>query len=368
MTKAPQVLQERLSSVREYLGAKRLDGLLISSRVDQVYLTGFTGEDGMVLVTPQQVYLLSDFRFKTAAREQAAWARFVTRKKGIAEELAKVVRRIGISRIGVVPERITVAAGRELRKMLRPAGGRLVYVRNPVADLREKKDAAEIALIRKAVNAAEEAFRAVRRSIRPGQTELELASRLNYEMGRRGAAGPSFPTIVAEGPNSALPHAEPGGRAVRSGSAVLFDWGACVGGYCSDLTRVVFIDKIPPQFRRVYGVVLEAQQRAIRGVRAGRSIRRLDAVARSYITQCGHGKEFGHSLGHGLGLDVHEPPSLNARNKARLESGMVVTIEPGVYLPGIGGVRIEDNVLVRDGGCEVLTTLPRDLEWAVVRL
>jgi Xaa-Pro aminopeptidase len=360
-------MEGRLSSVREYIGRKRLDGLLIASRVDQVYLTGFTGEDGMVLITPRQVYLLSDFRFKTAAEEQAGWARFVMRKKGIAEALAKVARRIGIGRIGVVPEQMTVAAGRELRKALRPVGAGLVYVDHVVADLRKKKDAAEIALVRRAIRIAEEAFRAVRRSIRLGQTELELASRLNYEMGRRGAAGPSFPTIVAEGPNSALPHAEPGARPVRSGSVVLFDWGARVDGYCSDLTRVVFIDKIRPQFRRVYGVVLEAQLRAVHWVRAGRSIRRLDAVARSYIAQCGYGREFGHSLGHGLGLDVHEPPSLNARNKARLESGMVVTIEPGIYVPGAGGVRIEDDVLVRDEGCEVLTTLPRNLEWAVVR-
>jgi len=363
----PQQIQRRLDRLREDLAKARVDALLVTSRTDQIYLTGFTGEDGMVLVTANRVYLLSDFRFMEAAGQEAPWARFVMRKKSLADALRKVVKHTRASRIGIVADRITLATHKDIGRTLRPLGARLVPVPNSVAAQRMCKDATEVAAIRRALRVAEEAFLTVRRSIRVGQTEWELANRLNYEMGRRGSSGPGFPTIVAEGPNSALPHAMPGKRVVRRGSAILFDWGATVAGYRSDLTRVVFVDKIRPEFRRLYQVVLEAQQRAIRSVQAGRIIRQLDGVARSYIAGCGYGKQFGHALGHGLGLDVHEPPSLNERNKARLESGMVITIEPGIYIPGLGGVRIEDNVRVTDNGTEVLSTLPRDIDWAVVR-
>ncbi len=347
--------------------SRRLDAFLVTARVDQFYLSGFTGEDGMALVTPKGVCLISDFRFKTAAERETPWARFVMRKKGLAIEVAKAARRLGLRRIGFAGNRLHVTPFDELRRQLSPVGGRLVEVGDPIGTLRTHKDTGEVTAIRRAIRVAEQAFLAVRRTIRIGQTELELAHRLDYEMGRRGAESPAFPTIVAEGPNAALPHAQPGDRPIRRGSAILFDWGASVGGYRSDLTRVLFVDRIPTRFRRVYNVVLEAQQRAIRFAGAGREIRRVDRAARSHIAQCGYGEQFGHSLGHGLGLEVHEIPSLNRRTKGRLEPGMVVTIEPGIYLPELGGVRIEDDVLVTGQGVEVLTSLPRDLEWALVR-
>lgn len=370
----PEQIKRRLKRVREFLEKRRLDGLLITSRMDQLYLTGFSGEDGMVLVTPRQAILLSDFRFLESARQEAPWARFVMRKKSIPDELAKVARRGQMARVGFMSDRITVATLNELRKVLRPVGTRLVPVPNVVTPLRVKKDAAEVGIIREAIRIAEEAFLALRRSIRIGQTEQEVASRLSYEMSRRGANGPSFPIVVAEGPNSALPHAEPGDRVLKRGSPVLIDWGARYEGYRSDLTRMLFIGKIPPRFGRLYKIVLEAQRRAICVVRAGREIRQVDLLARSHIAKCGYGKQFGHALGHGLGLDIHEPPSLSSRNSAALEPGMVVTIEPGIYVPGVGGVRIEDDLLVTDPGdggesapgCEVLTTLPTELGWAVL--
>ncbi len=364
----PAEIQQRLGPVRAFLERRRLDGFLITSRTDQVYQTGFNGEDGMALVTPRQVYLLSDFRFQETACKEAPWARFVMRKKGLPEELAKLARRGGMERIGFVADRITVATAAQLRKALRPCGTKLSPVTNVLTGLRQKKDPSEIAVIRQAVRIAEEAFRAVRRSIRIGQTELELAHRLNYEMGRRGASGPSFPIVVGEGPNSALPHAEPGTRTVKRGSAILLDWGARFEGYRSDLTRVLFVGRIPTRFRRLYRIVLDAQRRAIQTVRAGRVIREVDDAARSYIAKCGYGKQFGHALGHGLGLDIHEAPSLNTRNSAPLESGMVITIEPGIYVPGLGGVRIEDDVLVTDEGCEVLSTLPKALGGVLLDL
>jgi Xaa-Pro aminopeptidase len=288
------------------------------------------------------------------------------RKKGLPDELVKIARRCRMDQIGFVADHVTVAMLGLLRKALRPVAARLVRVDNVASDLRLRKDAREIDLIRQAVRIAEEAFLAFRRTIRLGQTEAELAARLNYEMGRRGASGPSFPIVVAEGPNSARPHAEPGKRVVKPGSAVLFDWGATYRGYCSDLTRVLFAGKITRRFQKVYDIVLEAQQQAIRGLSAGRIISEIDGIARSHITKRDHGKQFGHALGHGVGLDIHESPGVNARNRARLEAGMVITIEPGIYVPGMGGVRIEDDVLITENGCEVLSVLPKDLDWAVL--
>jgi Xaa-Pro aminopeptidase len=219
----------------------------------------------------------------------------------------------------------------------------------------------------KSLRVAEEAFQAMRKSVRVGQTELELAARLEYEMKRRGSSQPAFPTICAEGPNAALPHAQPGPRKVKRGSAILFDWGATVGGYCSDLTRMLFVGSIPRKVGELYGVALEAQERAIAAIRPGRRMCDIDAVARDCITDAGYGKEFGHGLGHGLGLNVHEAPSLSWRSKEKLEAGMVVTVEPGIYLPGVGGVRIEDDVVVTSTGSRVLSRLGKTPQGSVVR-
>jgi Xaa-Pro aminopeptidase len=213
---------------------------------------------------------------------------------------------------------------------------------------------------------AEEAFIAVRRSVRVGTSEREIAARLEYEMRKRGAEAAAFPTIVAEGPNAALPHAVAGERKVRKGSAVLIDWGAVCDFYRSDLTRVLFVGSIPPALRKVYAIVREAQGKAIAAVRPGAVMRDVDAVARRHIERAGYGKAFGHGLGHGIGLDTHEPPRLSWMSEEKLAAGMVVTVEPGIYLPGVGGVRIEDDVLVTPAGCKVLSRLSKDIELAVV--
>ncbi|MEK7732384.1 MAG: M24 family metallopeptidase, partial [Planctomycetota bacterium] len=203
-------------------------------------------------------------------------------------------------------------------------------------------------------------------TIRVGQTELEMAARLEYEMKRRGASSPAFPTICAEGPNAAVPHAHPGLRKVKRDRAILFDWGARVGRYCSDLTRVVFVGSIPPKLGEVYRIVLEAQLAGIAAVKPGRRMCDVDAAARKIIADAGYGDAFTHGLGHGLGLDVHEPPSLSFRSKEELEPGMIVTVEPGIYLPGVGGVRIEDDILVTPTGGRILTKLDKTLVGAVI--
>jgi len=222
------------------------------------------------------------------------------------------------------------------------------------------KSAPEVAAIRKACGIAEEAFERILAEVRQGITERELAARLDLELAARGAEGPSFETIVAFGERAALPHARPGQRELRRGDVVLFDFGAIADGYVSDMTRTVAYGEPPAEMRAIYGVVLEAQAAAIRGMRSGMTGPEADRLARDVIEAAGHGPRFGHSLGHGIGLEVHEAPRLGRRSEDRLEAGMTVTIEPGVYIEGIGGVRIEDDALITDTGIELLTSAPKD--------
>jgi len=314
---------------------------------------------GAVLVTPRRVYLITDGRFDEAADAEAPWAVKLVRKTGLPAAAVRLIKRLDLKTVGVQREHICLEMYEALRSRLRPR--RLVAAPAIVARLRVCKDAQEVEHLRRAVRVAQAAFRAAVRALRVGMSEGQLAARLEFEMRRRGASRASFPIIVAADANSSRPHARAGDRPIRAGGAVLLDWGAQVGGYCSDLTRMLFIGRIPPRFGRLYRVVREAQRRAIETIRPGVRMCEVDAAARSYIAKAGLGAYFVHSLGHGLGLEVHEAPRLDRRSKDRLEPGMVFTVEPGVYLPGVGGVRIEDDVLVTADGCEVLSDLPKDM-------
>ncbi len=361
----PVAINRRLQACREGIRLKGLDALLVTNRVDQFYLTEFDGEDGAALVLPSRVCLLTDGRFAEEAGKKTPWATVVVRTGSLKDARASLTRRYRIRKLGVQPEHMTVADLGTFRKAVAPT--KLRPLPRIVSSLRLRKDETETAAIREAIRIAETAFRTVIRRMRLGMTERDIAAELVFEMTRLGASGASFPTIVAEGPNSSLPHAKPGDRRIRVGSAVLIDWGAIAGGYCSDLTRVVFIRRIPPRFRRMYESVLAAQLEAIRAVAPGVRMCDVDARARRRLTKAGMGRRFTHGLGHGLGLDIHEAPRLARRVTDRLEPGIVVTVEPGVYFPGIGGVRIEDDVLVTEAGATVLTSLPKDLDAMVVR-
>ena len=360
----PPIIASRLRAVRVNIQQKSVGGYLVTNRTDQFYLTGFDGEDGAALVLPQQVYLLTDGRFAQEAATAAPWASAVIRTGSLAEALARLTRKHRLRRIGFQPAHLSVRDHAVLRKTIRPA--KLVPMPPLVDKLRLIKDVSEAAALTKAVRVAEAAFKATIRRIRPGMTERQLAARLQHEMIVRGASTASFPIIVAEGPNSSLPHARPGNRRLRPGSAVLIDWGAAVDHYCCDLTRVIFIRRIPPRFRRMYQHVLAAQAEAIKAIRPGARMCDVDAVARARLKQAGLARRFAHSLGHGLGLEVHEPPRLAKRVTEPLQAGMVVTVEPGVYFPGLGGVRIEDDVLVTPDGCRVMSSLTRDLEAMII--
>jgi Xaa-Pro aminopeptidase len=359
-------VKTRLLKCRREMKKHRVAAYLVSSRNDHRYLTGFDGEDSAVLITPREVHLITDGRFDESARREAPWAKKWLRNGMLIDEIASVAKQLRLRSLAVQHDKVTVKDHAALKKRAR--GIRLTEAPPIAQTMRKFKSSSELRLVQKALRIAEDAFRETVRSIRIGMTELEIAAKLEYEMKRRGATGLAFPTICAEGPNAALPHARPGKRKVRRGSALLIDWGARVEGYCSDLTRVIFIDSIPPKLREVYNIVLNAQTRAIRALRPGRRMCDVDAEARGCIDRAGYGKAFNHGLGHGFGLDVHEPPSLSWRSDEKLAPGMVVTVEPGIYLPGIGGVRIEDDVLVTKTGARVLSRLGKRLEDATVRV
>jgi len=355
---------DRLRRCRTAMRKHRISAYLVSNRRDGTYLTGFTGEDSAILILKKGVHVITDGRFEQTFDMECPWATRNLRKGTLNQEIASVCKQIKIKSLAVQPAQLSLAAHGELKKLAR--GTRLVNAPAITASMRCLKDATELSQMRKAIRVAEESFLALRATIRVGQTELEMAARLEYEMKCRGATALAFGTICAEGPNAALPHATPGKRKVKKGSAILFDWGARVGGYCSDLTRMVFVGRIPPKIGEIYGAVLVAQQKAIKALAPGVRMCDVDRVARDSISQAGFGDRFTHGLGHGLGLDVHEPPSLSWRSSEKLKSGMVVTVEPGIYLPGVGGVRLEDDVLITPGGRRVMSRLGKKLQDSVI--
>ena len=352
----PEPYSIRINNLREEMTRRKLDGYLVQDRMDQYWLTGFTGEDGPVLLTHKTVVLLTDGRFDEAADIEAPYARKVLRKKRSPDETMKEVRRCKVKRLGFNPDHMNVREFNALKKL---AGAiKLVPVEGLVTQFRCLKDAGEVERLRAAIRVAEQAFEIVRRWLRPGVTEREIAAQLVYEMQKLGAQGETFPSIVAVGATSSLPHYEPGDRRLVENEVLLVDWGARVHWYGSDLTRVVWLGSIPPQLRQVFDVVREAHDRAIEAVRPGVKARAVDNVAREIVRKAGYGKLFNHGLGHGLGIVAHESPRVSKTSVDVLKPGMVITIEPGIYLPGVGGVRLEDDVLVTETGYEVLSSLP----------
>ena len=357
--RAPANPGERRAALRERIGAADLDALIVLDLADIRYLTGFTGSAGvLVLLADGTDAFFTDFRYQTQVAEELDPAIDVRIE---SESLLKVgcdfLTRGGASRVGFEREQLTYRAWSEWSNRESPA---LVPVGEWIEELRMIKSVSEIAAIRKACGIADETFERMLQEVRPGITERELAARLNLELAARGADGASFETIVAFGERSALPHARPGARELRRGDIVLFDFGAVADGYVSDMTRTVACGAPATEMREVYALVLNAQAAAIGGIRGGMTGPEADRLAREVIEAAGHGARFGHSLGHGIGLQVHEAPRLGKKSEDRLEAGMTVTIEPGVYLEGVGGVRIEDDALIIETGVELLTSAPKD--------
>jgi Xaa-Pro aminopeptidase len=343
------------------LAEEGLNALLVSSPVNVTYLTGFSGESSYLVLTRDRPVLVSDARYteQIAAECPGLEAHIRPPTRNLHQAVAEVLGRLGVRAVGFESGHLTVAEWETLRDLAKTVdwkGGR-----DRVERLRAVKDPSEVAEIREAIGIAERAFTVFRALLRPEDREKDLCDALDHYVRRAGGQGASFPPIVAAGVRAALPHAPPTEKAVGEADFVLVDWGASGRFYKSDLTRVLATRRISPKLEEVYRVVLTAQERAVGMIRPGTRAHEIDAEARSVIAQAGFGEFFGHGLGHGLGLQVHEAPALRPNSEAVLEPGMVMTVEPGIYLPGWGGVRIEDDVLVTPDGCEVLTTVAKDL-------
>lgn len=346
----------RLRALHERLMEEDLDALVVSARSSVRWLTGFTGSAGAVWVPrEEEAVLVTDGRYGEQATEQTGGMPVVLDRTW--EWLAARSRR-GL-RIGVEADVITWATARQIAELLQDSDP--VATVGLVATLRQRKDDVEIAALRRACDITTEVFRTALEWLEPGMTERAVARRLVDEMIDRGADGPAFAPIVARGVNGSRPHHEPGDQVVAAGELVTMDFGALVDGYHADMTRTVALADPGVDLRTIHELVRRAQDAGVAALRDGVAAREVDAACREPITAAGHGEEFRHGTGHGVGLDIHEAPFLAATAAGTLQEAMTVTVEPGIYIPGLGGVRIEDVVLVTDTGGERLTTAPRDL-------
>jgi Xaa-Pro aminopeptidase len=353
-------MRARAERLSELVAQAGLDVLLVTDLVNVRYVTGYTGSNGLALVGPRTRSFLTDFRYVEQAAVEVHPS-FDRRRapQDLLDSVAESLPGDGI-RLGFEDARMSVRQHAGLRELL-PARVELVPTAGLVERLRAVKEPAEVEAIRAATQLADAACERMLRDGLVGRTEREVVIALEHDMRERGAEGPSFGSIVAAGPQGALPHAQPRDVEIRNGDLVVIDWGAKLDGYCSDCTRTIAAGRAAPEAERVYELVLDAQIAGLGAVRAGQHGREADAVARRVIEAGGHGDRFGHGLGHGVGLDIHEAPRLSQRSEDELRSGNIVTVEPGINVPGRFGVRIEDLVLVTDDGCEILTSMPKRL-------
>ncbi|MFH1231380.1 MAG: Xaa-Pro peptidase family protein [Planctomycetota bacterium] len=348
------------------------DAFLVTNTVNVQYLSGFTGEDSFLLVTPKTSFFITDSRFTEQAKEEIKNKniRIIQHKDGLLKKIAEIIstdKGSKIKRLAFESSFMSVNFFRHLKKNLKK-GIKLLPAQNTIESLRSIKTPEEIEKIRKSIKCAADAFNRIRNFIKPGVTEKEIANEIDYYMRKLGAEHCNFTPIIGIDERAALPHAPISSKKVSAQSLVLIDWGTCYNAYNSDLTRVLFMGNIPAKTKTLYQIVLEAQQRAIDISKPGEIIQNVDFAARNYIKQKGYGNYFGHSLGHGIGRMVHELPTINIKNKEILKPGVVFTVEPGIYLPGKLGIRIEDMILVTETGCEVLTNcVPKELSQMYLR-
>ncbi len=342
------------------LRQRGLDCLLVTHPPNWFYLTGFTGESGALVVEKDRATLITDGRFTVQAREEAAGIRTVLQKGGLYTALGEWLRQRGLRRVGFDPFQLSLGQWSVVRKAA-GAKCRTIEAAGIPEVLRMRKDVQEMAQMRKAAVLVGEVFESILREVRPGVRESELAAEIEYQMRHRGASGPSFETIVASGKRSALPHARPTSKKLRKNELVVLDLGVILGHYCSDMTRTVYLGRAPKRIREWYQAVREAQAAGVAAVEEGIACGEVDSAAREVLRTAGLEAHFVHSTGHGLGLEVHEEPRIARGQQIRLQAGNVITVEPGVYVEGVGGIRIEDDVAVGATGNEVLTRVKRDL-------
>ena len=354
---------KRLRKLRTSIAEKGLDALLLSQPENLRYLSGFTGSSGWLLISGQNAILATDFRYVEQAKGESPDFEIIQTKQELRDWLPGLASDLGWHKLGFEANFISYDSSHKLSEAIKTkqVNLELVPTTGIVEQLRSIKEPEELGFITKAVELADAVFEQAKAIIRPGITEKETAWEIEKLLRQEGSEGMPFEIIVASGPNSALPHARPTEKIICSGEPVLIDMGARISGYCSDFSRTLFLGKADKTLQEIYNIVLKAQTTAIEKVESGMDASQADQLARSVVEQAGYGDAFGHGLGHGVGLAVHESPTLGPSSSDSLADGMVFTIEPGIYLVGQGGVRIEDMVVLENGKAKVLSKAKRDL-------
>jgi Xaa-Pro aminopeptidase len=349
---------DKLQKVRESFSKLGIDGLLITSNYNRRYISNFTGTSGVVLIGLAGAKFITDFRYVEQASKQCAGFDIVKHEGSIPEEVAKQAEALGIKKLGFEQDHVTFSSHRTFEKAV---NAELVPVSGLIEKIRLIKTDAEIKILKEAADIADAAYKHILEFIRPGLSELEVSNELEFFMRKAGATSSSFDTIVASGYRSALPHGVASEKIIEKGDFITLDYGAYYKGYVSDITRTLAVGEPDPKLKEIYQIVYDAQHLGVEGIKPGMTGKEADALTRDYISEKGYGEYFGHSTGHGIGLEVHEGPALSFKSDTVLVPGMVVTVEPGIYIPGLGGVRIEDDTLITEKGNETLTHSTKEL-------
>ncbi|MDW0117323.1 Xaa-Pro peptidase family protein [Sporosarcina thermotolerans] len=348
----------KLSKLRESLKKSGIDALLVTNPYNRRYITGFTGSAGVAVISAEDAVFITDFRYTEQAAKQVQGFRILKHEKTLIEEVAVQVKEMNVNTLGFEKDNLTFGMydtyNEKVDAELKPVSG-------IIEELRMVKTTEEIEILKQAAKIADDAFAHICTFIKPGVTELEVSNELEMFMRKQGATSSSFDTIVASGERGALPHGVASDKVIESGDMVTLDFGAIYNGYISDITRTVAVGEPSEKMKEIYEVTRAAQQMALEQIKPGMTGIEADAVARDYIKSKGYGDAFGHSTGHGIGLEVHEGPGLSFRSETVLVPNMAVTVEPGIYLPGIGGVRIEDDIIITEEGNVRLTHSPKEL-------
>jgi Xaa-Pro aminopeptidase len=352
-------IAKRIEKLRILIKGKKVDAVLVTKRENYIYLSGFTGDSAYLVITQDAAILLTDSRFTEQAGIQAPRYEIIEYRGSFAKALNDVLKSRNIDTLGFEEYDMSYERYLEYREKL--SVREFIPFGKAIEELRMVKGSDEIETIRKAVKIADDAFTHILGFIKPGVAEIEIAAELEYFMKINGATGPSFETIIASGKRSSMPHGTASSKKVEPGDTITLDFGALYENYCSDMTRTVFVGEPDSEMKRIYGIVLEAQLKSIEGARKGLTGKEIDFIARDIIYKAGFENNFGHGLGHSVGLEIHEEPRLSVSGEIAMENGMAVTVEPGIYVPGLGGVRIEDIIVINDDKPIVLTQSVKDL-------
>ncbi|MFX0559250.1 M24 family metallopeptidase [Tepidibacillus infernus] len=352
-------MEKRIERLRKTFKDLQIEGMLITSASNRRYISGFTGSAGYVLITQKDAIFITDFRYVDQAKNQAASYEIIQHQGSIVETVNEQLKRLSIQVLGFEQDFVTYSLYKQFEETF--VNIELKPISQVIEKLRMIKDPNEVALIRKAAEIADQAFSYILTAIKPGMKETDVAFQLECKMRELGAEGASFDTIIASGYRSAMPHGVASDKVIQSGDLVTMDFGAIYQGYVSDITRTIIMGTPNQKQKEIYQIVLEAQLNGVQHVKAGMSGKEADALTRDIISKFGYGEYFGHSTGHGIGLDVHEGPGLSFKSDIILQPGMVVTVEPGIYITDFGGVRIEDDVLITDHGREIITQSTKEL-------